>query len=238
MTPTIRTERMGSRVSLWVQVDCGTVFGEPHVAEMLVFSGPEAEATPIVERLQKYWASKTSEAASVPSQCQAIVEDFDRPKMHWHRKVMNPGSKQCSRAPKTTVGSLALCTAHAKLAREGFMRPNGQVHPRADIRNARNAPALFPHGLEDWQMHVERKRPILGAEAPIVGSAVCALLDGCEIWRLEPADPRSKHHLCLVQRVDRLAARRGKPVLALGLDDQDHVEWAQLRASGECKHEA
>jgi hypothetical protein len=75
-----------------------------------------------------------------------------------------------------------------------------------------------------------RVRKILGLPAPMSGKFVVKLTDGHEIWRLDAADPRFAHSLGLVAPRDVRAARDGRPVQLLDLDDQDHVQWAQVRS--------
>lgn len=88
--------------------------------------------------------------------CQAICEDFERPRYHASmQRITCPGEKPCSRKAKvqfnTGKGILCLCTTHARLAREGFVAENGQVTGRNDIREYRakmdRRPGLFrpPH---------------------------------------------------------------------------------------------
>jgi hypothetical protein len=165
--------------------------------------------------------------------CGATIADYERPTFHWSaRKLVNPGSKPCSRKAAGDLAGLPLCTVHLRMAREGFVDASGRVCPKPDIRNARNAPRLFPHGLCDWAHKLPRHRPLLGPSAPLKGEFVIKLEDGSEIWRLKAGDPRFEHSLGIVTRADVRNARAGKPVLLLAMHDQDHVEWAQLRSAG------
>jgi len=62
MIPTIRTKQVSdNQIQIFVQVDCGTVLGEPHVAESLVFSGPREEGVKIAMGLHVLWAKMSGE---------------------------------------------------------------------------------------------------------------------------------------------------------------------------------
>lgn len=85
------------------------------------------------------------------TKCQAIVDDWEHGGYHASmQRIHAPGDKPCSRGAKETVKHLELCTAHARMAREGLVGKDGRVAPRADIENVRKYPEKFPNGLHTW----------------------------------------------------------------------------------------
>lgn len=86
-----------------------------------------------------------------PTGCQAIIDDHDRPRVHAPmQRISAPGDKPCSRRAKVTLGKLALCNAHARLAQEGLVQEGGRVHDRNTIRDVHRV-AHLRGGLETWQ---------------------------------------------------------------------------------------
>lgn len=70
--------------------------------------------------------------------CQAIVDDWVHLSVHAPaQRIIEPGSKGCSRKARSKVGKLCLCTTHARMAKEGFLSESGEVANRLDIRNVR-----------------------------------------------------------------------------------------------------
>lgn len=91
-------------------------------------------------------------------QCQAIVDDWERLKVHAPRqRISLPGDKPCSRRGAEQVEHLHLCSTHARMAREGLVMESGRVVNRDDIRNVhRWYPDSFPHGLHHWAQKPKR----------------------------------------------------------------------------------
>jgi hypothetical protein len=88
----------------------------------------------------------------VPAQqCQAIVDDWERLKVHAPRQRLSmPGDKPCSRRATEPVEHLHLCSTHARMAREGLVMETGRVANKEDIRNVHRYPRSFPRGLYHW----------------------------------------------------------------------------------------
>lgn len=97
-----------------------------------------------------------------PGMCMAVVDDYERP--HWHasmQRIVIPNDKRCSRKGKALVGTLHLCTVHARLAWEGFVDVDGRVADRNTIRDHRHMrweqgrPSMAYH----WTLKLDRTKP-------------------------------------------------------------------------------
>ena len=88
--------------------------------------------------------------------CQAICEDYDHPRYHASmQRIIVPGSKPCSRKGVVKVKHLCLCTTHARMAKEGFIKDTGEVEGRNDIKEYRDRAAReyskrIKHGGSRW----------------------------------------------------------------------------------------
>jgi hypothetical protein len=89
----------------------------------------------------------------VPGSCAAIVESDrheDGAKHYSMQRVITYGRRRCSRKATTQVGHLACCSAHARMARDGFISETGYVADKGSMRDARRYPEKFPTGLYNW----------------------------------------------------------------------------------------
>lgn len=83
--------------------------------------------------------------------CQATVEDFENG-THYNltRSFTVPEHRSCKRNAKVKLGSLCLCTLHAKLAKDGLVEEDGTVASRSVIADVRRYPTKFAGGIYKW----------------------------------------------------------------------------------------
>lgn len=73
--------------------------------------------------------------------CQAHVAG-ENTRSHSMLNIATHAYRPCSRTAREAVGSLKLCTTHARMARDGLLDERGDTGSPADLKSRREKPSL------------------------------------------------------------------------------------------------